>query len=281
MMDRKRFALNRIIYPYISLPDFIRLASEIGLQKIEIRNDLPEKDVLDSYSPDEIMGILEERKVEIITINALQNFNVPEILTDNLNELKTLIKTANKIKCRAIVFCPSNNSPEIQKEQEINRAAIETLKGFSHVLEDNNIMGYIEPLGFSTSSLRSILTAQKLIRESGSTNYRIVHDTFHFYLGPDTMNDLLTMYDRSLIGLLHVSAVDEQIPKENLTDNHRILPGTNGTRDILETKEQVKALIDTGCAEDISFEPFSDRVQKMNAEDLKTHVKRSMDYLLQ
>jgi len=273
-------ALNRIVYPFVSLPDFIRLASKMGFHKIELRNDLIQKNILDSYSPEKISDILEEKKVKVITINALQNFNVVEIFSDNLDELKTLIKTAKGINCSKIVFCPSNSGQNRENDPEIYRTTIKALIDFSPVLEENNMTGLIEPLGFPTSSLRSISLAQKLIRESGCISYKIVHDTFHFYLGTDSMQDLLTVYDKSLIGLVHVSSVAKSTSTLNLKDGDRVLPDMVSGQDILNSREQIKALAGNGYKGDISFEAFSKQVQKLKLEDFKNHINKSIDVLL-
>lgn len=279
MPEKNIIALNRIVYPSISLPDFIKLASELGVHKIELRNDILQKNVLDSYSPEKIRNILEEEKVRVITINALQNFNVAEIFFDNLKELKTLIKTAKEINCSEVVFCPSNSGQNREDDPETYKTTLSALIKFSPVLEENNMKGLIEPLGFPTSSLRSISLAQKLIRESGCRTYKIVHDTFHFYLGTDSMQDLLKAYDKSLIGLVHVSSAAKSTPTINLKDGDRVLPDMVDRQDILNSREQIKALADIGYRGDISFEAFSNKVQELNLKDFKKHINNSIDFL--
>jgi len=279
MSEKNKIALNRIVYPSISLPDFIQLASELGVHKIELRNDILQKNILDSYSPEKIRNILEEEKVRVITINALQNFNVAEIFSENLDELKTLIKTAKEINCSEVVFCPSNSGQNRENDPETYRTTIKALIYFAPVLEENNMKGLIEPLGFPTSSLRSISLAQKLIRESGCTSYRIVHDTFHFYLGTDKIQDLLTGYDKSLIELVHISSVDKTTSALNLKDGDRVLPDMVDRQDILNSREQIKALADIGYRGDISFEAFSNKVQELNLKDFKKHINNSIDLL--
>ena len=54
MMERSRFSLNRIIYPDLNLEDFFKFTADLGLNKVELRNDLPGKGVIDTYSPEEI-----------------------------------------------------------------------------------------------------------------------------------------------------------------------------------------------------------------------------------
>ena len=41
MIENSRISLNRIICPSLELEDFFKLTAELGLQKVELRNDLP------------------------------------------------------------------------------------------------------------------------------------------------------------------------------------------------------------------------------------------------
>ena len=41
MIKRSRISLNRIIYPNLKLKDFFKFVKDLGLNKIELRNDLP------------------------------------------------------------------------------------------------------------------------------------------------------------------------------------------------------------------------------------------------
>ncbi len=52
MIDLRRFALNRITCPSLGLEDFFRLAAELGLSKVELRNDLPGGRIVDDMPPE-------------------------------------------------------------------------------------------------------------------------------------------------------------------------------------------------------------------------------------
>ena len=47
MLDISRFALNRIIYPTLDLDGFFKFSTELGINKVELRNDLPGGKILD------------------------------------------------------------------------------------------------------------------------------------------------------------------------------------------------------------------------------------------
>ena len=50
MISKSDFSLNRIILPDLDLEEFLKLTSEMGLNKVELRNDLPGAGIIDLYS---------------------------------------------------------------------------------------------------------------------------------------------------------------------------------------------------------------------------------------
>ena len=88
MINRSRIGLNRIIYPKLGLEDFFKFTKDLDLNKVELRNDLPGGKIMDGYSPEELKELSKKYGVEILTINALQKFNLGAILSKSLEELK-------------------------------------------------------------------------------------------------------------------------------------------------------------------------------------------------
>jgi len=88
MIKRSRFGLNRIIYPNLKLEDFYIFTKDLGLDKIELRNDLPGGEIIDGYSHEQMKEISKKYGVEILTINALQKFNLAAILPETIEEWK-------------------------------------------------------------------------------------------------------------------------------------------------------------------------------------------------
>ncbi len=50
MLNKSRFALNRMVCPGLGLERFFRLAKELGLDKVELRNDLAGGKILDTVT---------------------------------------------------------------------------------------------------------------------------------------------------------------------------------------------------------------------------------------
>jgi len=276
MINRSRISLNRIIYPKLKLEDFFKLSKDLDLNKIELRNDLPGGKIIDDYTPEQLKELIKKYGVEILTINALQKFNLGAILPKTIEELKKLTDLSQFIGCKAIVLCPNNDMNDKRSSEEIFKETVKALKSFGPLFHDNGIQGYLEPLGFEECSLRSIVIAMEAIQESGYPVYKIVHDTFHHHIGPDTLDTIKNDYDISYTGLVHISGVESNIPVNEYRDEHRVLVTE---QDRLQTKEQIELLLNLGYTGDISFEPFSKKVQEMEIEKIKSTIDHSIEYI--
>ncbi len=282
MPDKSRFALNRIIYPKAKLEDFFQLAADLGLHKVELRNDLEgphdltDRGIIDDYEPEQVRELLDYYSLKVLAINALQKFNLASFLSKLTEELKELIALARSIKCEAIVLCPSNDPNDRRDENLIFSETVTALKTFGPLFIDSGLLGYVEPLGFPESSLNSIAVAQKIIQEAGFPIYKTVHDTFHHYLGPDTSSTMKNDYDISYTGLVHISGVEEPQSAAENRDDHRVLVTY---RDLLKSREQIELLYSLGYQGDISFEPFSREVQNLRPEELKAALEASINYI--
>ena len=276
MINRSRTSLNRIIYPKLKLEDFFKLVKDLGLNKVELRNDLPGGKIIDGNTPGQLKELSKKYGVEILTINALQKFNLGTILPLTVKELKKLITLSLSIGCGAIVLCPNNDVDDKRNPGEIFKETVKALKSFGPLFQDSGMQGYLEPLGFKECSLKSIVTTMKAIQESGYPVYKIVHDTFHHHIGPDTFDTIENDYDISYTGLVHLSGVECNIPVEKYRDNHRVLITE---QDRLQNREQLELLLKLGYAGNISFEPFSQKVQEMEIEKIKSAINHSIEYI--
>ncbi len=278
MVERSRFGLNRIICPALSIKDFFQLANDLELQYVELRNDLPEKKIIDDYSVQEIRSLTRRYNVKICSINALQEFNYLASIDKVKKELKDLVSLAQEIDCQAIVICPFNKVDISEQNHNLEiyyQDTILALKELLPLFQNSGLLGYMEPLGFATSSLRSILSAMKLIKETGYKGYKIVYDTFHHFLGTDDLDILSKQYDMGCTGLMHISAVTSDISPEKYRDEHRNMDFKS---DMLNNKEQVDFFVKEGYEGIISFEPFAQEVQELSVRELKEVIDKAIEY---
>lgn len=276
MLNRSRIALNRIVYPAVGLDEFFAITAELGLGKVELRNDLPGGKIIDDLAPGEVVRLAGVHRVQILTINALQKFNLPSNLQQATRELDELIGLARSIGCRAIVLCPNNDTADTRSAEQSLRDTVAALKAFRSRFEGSGILGYVEPLGFPESSLKSLLTASQAIREAGGGCYRMVYDTFHHYLGPDSPADIEGKLDVSLVGLVHASGVEAGVDKAAMRDGHRVLV-TAGDR--MGNVEQIHRLLARGYAGDVSLEPFSEEVQRLERKAFLEEAGKALGLL--
>lgn len=276
MKDSGKFALNRIACPSLSLPDFLNFAQKIGIGKIELRNDIRDGSVLDGIAPRKAAALLKERGLRATTINALQKFNLASARPKAKAELATLLATCAEIDCPAIVLCPNNDAADSRPPAARFSETVDSLREFGPMFEKAGVLGFVEPLGFGISSLASLDTAVEAIKTSGFSCYRVLVDTFHHYIGPDGLESLKKAAAAGLVGLVHISGVESAIPAVDFRDAHRIMPGPD---DVMKSKDIVVALLDAGYVGDISFEPFSESVQKLSPEELGAAIKKSIAWL--
>lgn len=270
-IDRSRFCLNRIIYPGLDLEKFFILTKELGLNSVELRNDLPGGQILDGMTPTEAKALADTHGIRILTINAVQHFNLGSILDTVYANVKAMLETAAAIGCYGIVLCPHNDVNDTRTAEQFYQETVAALKKAAPLFQGSGIIGLVEPLGFEECSLRSKNTAVQAIQESGYDGYRLVHDTFHHYLGPDET------FFPEYTGIVHISGVETDIPMSQIRDGHRILIGE---KDIMGNKAQIRALESQGYTGMYSFEPFSPEVQHLSLEELKRAFAACLEFLI-
>jgi len=265
-------AINRIMRPEDSITGFMRFAAESGFSAIELRNDLSDVRILGSNTASEIQEAASETGVSILTINALQRFNDPALFSEKLAELADFIREAHKIACPMIVFCPVNDPNDARSIEQQNSDLIAALQMYAPILRENNITGLLEPLGFPICSMRYKKQAAVAIKASGcSSQYKIVHDTFHHYLSGETV-----LFPKET-GLMHISGVLPGKSRAEITDEDRILITQE---DCMGNKIQVDEMLKRGYTGPISYEPFSPKIQSMALDQLKKELQESLQVVL-
>ncbi|GAB6276650.1 MAG: TIM barrel protein [Rectinema sp.] len=276
MVESKRFALNRIAAPALGLAEFFEVATKLGMRSVELRNDIRDGSVTDGLKGMEVLRLAKAAGVRIITINALQQFNLPGARAKALSELEKLLALCVEIECPALVLCPNNRPDDVRTPEQKYRDTVEALNTYAPLFSAAGVLGYVEPLGFGISSLASAEVTLRAIHESGASCYRVLVDTFHSYLGPDSP----TMFDDPAviqkIGLVHVSGVEASIPKSQFSDAHRVLPGP---ADVMHSAAIMARLEKAGYRGMYSFEPFSAEVQSMDKKELVEALRASMNFL--
>lgn len=263
-MKQISFAVNQIILPDSPFENFISFVQKLNIDAIEIRNDI-KTNLIEENDPIKIKNICEENSINILSINALQKFNIWN--KDRENELISLCKYADKANINAIVLVPLNNG-SINSQTEQIQLLEQSLINIIKIINDFQVIGLVEPLGFSQSSLRFKSEAANVINTLQSNKLKIVHDTFHHTLADE--NEFFS----SLTGLVHFSGVSNMYKNIELHDDHRSIIDKN---DILQNINQIQKISNSNYKGYFSFEPFSNTLIK--DKNILKIVKNSFDYI--
>lgn len=262
-----KFALNHMVAPNLKPADFFALCRQLGVNDVEIRNDLADNAIIDGAPAKAIRELAAENGISITSINALQRFN--EWNAAREAEAIELADYARDVGAEALVLVPVNDgSGQADGERQRNvRTALGALKS---ILGDRGIRGLVEPLGFEICSLRSKREAAEAIADvDGIAAFRMVHDTFHHHLAGEP--DIFP----GMTGLVHISGVDDPAVRvADMRDPHRILVDAG---DRLDNVGQIRALMAGGYAGLLSFEPFSPAVHGL--ADPRSQLAQSMEYI--
>lgn len=262
-----RFALNHMCVPNQPVLELFELASELGLESVEIRNDLDGQAIADGTSPDDISTAAANAGVHLATINALQRFN--DWTPEREDEAKFLIDYAASCGASGLVLVPTNDGSGCADGERQNNLR-DALERLATLLGDAQITGLVEPLGFVSCALRLKSEAVEAINELGvAGTFALVHDTFHHHVAgeADTFPEMT--------GLVHISGVtDPKVATADMIDSHRELIDIH---DRIDNMGQIKTLADGGYRGLYSFEPFAKHIHDL--DDPVSALRSSIDYI--
>ncbi|GLU31248.1 TIM barrel protein [Trinickia caryophylli] len=263
-----QFSLNRMSAPRMPFADYVGLCRRLGVQAIEIRNDLPGIELVDGTPAERIKEATQAAGLEILTINALQRFE--QFDATRAEEAVALAKYAAGCGAKALVMCPTNSVLDSRTAAERHVDYVAALKQLKPILDDHGVLGLVETLGFEECALRRKSDAVKGIYDAAAErHFKLVHDTFHHHLSGEDI------FFPDLTGLVHISGVEDgTVPVSGMRDRHRVLVGCG---DRLGNIRQLIALRERGYRGHISFEPFAEEIAQ--ASDIEALLRESMAHV--
>jgi 2-keto-myo-inositol isomerase len=247
------FSLNRTCSPDMTLAQFIALAKAVGVEAIEVRNDIAGREFSDGTKAEELRVVLTDAGLRLASINALQRFNDWDPI--RADEAVFLVRYAAALGAPGIVLCPVVDVSHGWTESQLEEKLRQSLRMLRPVLLDHGVTGYVEPLGMQGSTMKWQRTAVAAVSDiAGWDAYRICHDAFQFYRCGDTQ-----MFPER-IGLVHISGIDRtDLRPDELTEPDRGLVSGN---DRAGNVGQLQSLISAGYRGFVSIEPFNPIVQQ-------------------
>ncbi|QFY64140.1 TIM barrel protein (plasmid) [Rhizobium grahamii] len=267
-----KFALNHITAPALDSRQFVDLAARLGCMGVELRNDLADKELtsrafFDGARPADVGKYAREKGIRLLGLSEVYGFNRwSEAMRE---KVELLISQAKESGAETISLIPSNDGVDEPTEQRL-AGLRNALAAILPMLEEQDLVGLVEPLGFTTSSLRLKREAVDAFEAvGGKDRFRLVHDTFHHHLADETE------FFPQWTGIVHISGVvDASLRPEDMQDKHRILV-TEADR--LGNVEQIKHLNTVGYQGAYSFELFSPLVHA--DPNIEIGLRTSMDVI--
>lgn len=268
--------INHIVRPSLDLGGFAALAAELGFDGIELRNDLGHSSPIGHLSADEARTLLEGLNIHPFALNALQRCNEGASREALLEELSHMVDLVGDVGGSAVVLCPVNDTSDSRSPEARLEETRQNVAAYASVLEKRGIVGLIEPLGFPESSLRSQIDAAGIVQELDSPYIKLLIDSFHFAVGPDSLEEL-DFISAADIGLVHLSGVEVEPPVgDSYRDPERVLLSS---KDRIGNVELLRVLGKKGYSGPLSFEPFSPEVHKLSEGALKDALNQSRTIL--
>lgn len=262
-----KFALNHMVAPTLNYREFFDLALRMGVDAVEIRNDIPVSQM--SKKSAKIIGnMAKDKGLKILNVNALQRWNQWD--KKRASEANHLAEYTALTGAKALVLCPTNDTkfrPRTPERLDGIKTALSALK---QILKDHGLIGCVEPLGFAECSLRLKAEAVAAINDiGGGSRFKLTHDTFHHFVAGETE------FFPSYTALIHVSGVvDRKYSAATMRDPQRVLVDS---QDMLDNRGQVKKMFEGGYKGYVSFEPFAPVVHK--SKQIAREIARSMDFI--
>ncbi|MGY4752555.1 TIM barrel protein [Pannonibacter sp. Q-1] len=267
-MSAIRFSLNRTCSPQMTLEQFVALAHAVGVEAVEVRNDIAGREFANGMDALSLRAILSDAGLKLASINALQRFN--DWTDARAEEALQLIRYAAALGAPGIVMCPVIEADHGWSEADLERKLRQSLRALRPMFLDHGVIGFVEPLGMKDSTMKMQEAAVAAVSDIGGWDaFQICHDTFQFYRCGDTR-----MFPEH-IGLVHISGIArEDLPPHELTEPDR---GFVFAGDRAGNIGQLRTLIEGGYQGYISVEPFNPDVQL--DPEITAHLKASIDHV--
>ena len=260
------FAINHMSLANASYLSMLDSASALGCVGVEVRCDLT-RSLFDGDTPSGAAAAAKSRNLRILSLAEIGAFD--DYSQAKHDEAEQLMQIAVACGAEAIALIPRNDGficSDDEREHNLTLALAE----YKPLLEVHGLVGLIEPLGFTTSSLRSKTTAVAAIDDLQANHcYKLVHDTFHHFLAGEEI------FFPEHTGLVHMSGVtDSSLAVARMQDAHRVFVDEF---DRLDNIGQIEKLHAMGYQGPVSMEAFSPQVHTLKEPNVA--LSRSFNYI--
>lgn len=230
-----KIALNGATTMRADLATDIRAAGAARFDLIEIWA-AKLREFLKTNSVADLKNLIEENNLEPYSINSIEHitFRNAEDYRKIKDECEEFSRIAGEINCPYVVVVPGK-TPANAATEEIAEESVRVLNELADIAGKYDVGLAFEFLGQTDCSVQTLDFCKEIVEAIDRENVGLVIDTFHFYAGNSSFAAIETL-DPSKLFIFHINDA-EDLPRETLTDAHRLYPGT-GILPIREIKER-------------------------------------------
>jgi 2-keto-myo-inositol isomerase len=219
-----QIALNGATTMQADLATDFQAAKAAGFDYLEIWADKL-RTFLHHKTSRELKELIAASGVPALSINSIEHVTFRDSLTWNgiKEQCAELSQVAEKIDCPFIVVVPSPLPNTGATRAEVVAESVRVLGELCDIAARHNVSLAFEFLGQPDCSVPTLGLAHEIVRATERKNLGVVIDSFHFYAGGSTI-EMVEALDPNLIYVFHINDA-ENLPREQLLDTHRLLPG--------------------------------------------------------
>ena len=270
-----KIALNGATTMRASLETDIHVAQAAGFDFLEIWA-AKLRTFLHHRTSSELNEIIANSGVPPLSINSIEHItfrdaHAYESIKDQCAELGRIAET---IKCPFIVVVPGRVPEGGITRAEVISESVRVLQELCDIAARHGVALAFEFLGQPDCSVPTLGLAHEIVQASDRPNLGLVIDSFHFYAGGSTI-EMIEAVDPKLIYVFHINDA-ENLPREQLEDRHRLLPGLG----ILPLREMIAAFRKIGYDKVASVEIFRPEYWERDPYDLAREARTAAQQVL-
>jgi|RhiMetdeSRZDD1v2_1073273.scaffolds.fasta_scaffold78606_4 2-keto-myo-inositol isomerase len=257
------------------LPTDIRAAGETGFDYVEIWAAKLRR-YLREHSTGDLKKLFDDDGIEPLSINSIEHITFrAERDYDRIKaECEQLCGIAAAIDCPYVVVVPGKLPPRAVTRDQIINESVRVLNELSEIAGPHDVSLGFEFLGQTDCSVQTLDLADEIVKRVNRNNIGLVLDAFHFYAGGSTI-EMIEALDPKRLFIFHIDDA-EDLPREKLTDAHRLLPGIG----ILPLREIINAFRRIGYDANASVELFRPEYWERDAFEFAHEAKAAVESVL-
>lgn len=200
----------------------------------------------------ELKQLFDESGLVPLSINSIEHvtFRTADEYLAVKAECEELSAIASKLRCPYVVVVPGKLPNPAPSRRKIIDESVTVLQELGEIAVGHGVALGFEFLGQTDCSVQTLDLASEIVAKADRPNIGLVIDSFHFYAGGSTI-EMIDALDARRLFIFHINDA-EDLPREQLRDSHRLLPGLG----ILPLDEILKAYKRIGYDRVASVEIF-------------------------